>query len=396
MIEYSEALRLVMANVTKPEVISLPIEKIIGYILAQDITSPIAMPPFDKSAMDGYALKACDTHIPPFRFKCKGGVKAGEVFRGTIERGECLKIMTGSPLPKGTDSVVMVENTRHSGDMVEILTRVKKWENVCKCGEDIKRGEVVLKKGIYINATHIAVAATVGKEEMLVFRKPEVAILSTGNEIIEPGNRLKRGGIYDSNGAMLGSLLQKEVIKYEFIGVAKDSIGDLEKKIRLGLKKDIVLISGGVSMGDYDLVPHTLLRLGIKKIFHKVNIKPGKPIFFGTIYKKLIFGIPGNPISNLLAFYIFIKPVINRLSGRVVDGPQFLKGTLSKDFRQKPGRCHFVLVKIKKVDGRFYLYPISSHGSADILAATCADGFMKIDGRYAFVKKGKSLEFMSW
>ena len=396
MISYPDALKLVVSNVPKPQVAAMPVEKTIGHILAQDIISPIEMPPFNKSAMDGYALKACDTYIAPVQLKCRGEVKAGEVFRGMIKKGECLKIMTGASLPRGADSVVMIEHTRQVGDMIEILPRLKKWKNVCKCGEDIKRGEVVLKKGEYIDASHVAVAATVGKKEILVFRKPEVALLSTGNEIRRPGESLKRGGIYDANGPLLGALLEKEAIRYKFIGVAKDRAGDLERKIKSALKKDIILISGGVSMGDYDLVPGVLSHVKVKKIFHKVNIKPGRPIFFGTLYGKFIFGIPGNPVSNLLAFYTFVKPAIDRFKGHAINGPSFLKGILAKDFKQKSGRCHFVLAKIKRIDSRFYLYPVSSHGSADILAGTNADGFMKIGARYTFVKKGQSLEFISW
>ena len=396
MIPYPDALKLVINNVPKPQVVAMPIEKTIGHILARDITSQVVMPPFNKSAMDGYALKACDTHLAPVQLKCKGKVKAGEVFRGSIKKGECLKIMTGASLPKGADSVVMIEKTGRVGDMIKILPRLKKWEDVCKCGEDIKRGEVVLKKGVYIDASHVAVAATVGKKEIPVFRKPEVALLSTGNEIRKAWESLKRGSIYDANGPLLGALLEKEAIRYKFIGVAKDRAGDLGRKIKSALKKDIILISGGVSMGDYDLVPAVLSHLKVKKIFHKVNIKPGRPVFFGVLYGKLIFGIPGNPVSNLLAFYTFIKPAIDRFKGHAIKGPLFLKGILAKDFKQKPGRCHFVLAKIKRIDNEFYLYPVSSHGSADILAGTNADGFMKVDGRYTFVKKGQPLECILW
>ena len=396
MIEYAEAFRLVMANVPRLRTQILPVEQTIGYILAQDISSPLEMPPFNKSAVDGYALIAHDTARPLVILKGQGKIKAGELSRTTVKRGQCLKIMTGSPLPRGADSVVMIENTRPSGEEIEVLVQVKKGENVCKRAEDIKRGEVVLKKGTRLNAASTAVAAALGKKELLVYKKPEVSILSTGNEIVKPGQRLIRGSIYDSNGAMLSALLEKEGISYEFIGMAKDKITDLERRIKAGLKKDMVLISGGVSMGDYDLVPRVLASFKVKKIFHKVKIKPGKPVFFGRLGEKLIFGIPGNPVSNLVVFYLFIKPAMERWSGRVTRGPHFARGILTRDFRQKTGRCHFVLVKIKKDNNNFYLYPVSSHGSADILAAARADGFMKVDGRYAFLKKGESLEFISW
>lgn len=396
MIDYFDALRLIVGNTPKPEMVALPLIETISHILARDITSPIYMPRFNKSAMDGYALIAKDADRLPSRLKCKGEIKAGDVFKGRIKRGECVKIMTGAPLPEGSDSVVMVEGTRQCKDIIEILTRVKRWENICKRGEDIKKGEVILKKGIQIGPIHIALAATVGKSKLLVFKKPEVAIITTGNEITKPGERLSKGNIYDCNGSMLASLIEKENIRYEFLGIAKDKMKDLKGKMVLGFKKDILLISGGVSMGDYDLVPKALSDFNVKKIFHKINIKPGKPLFFGKFKERLIFGVPGNPVSNLLAFFAFIRPALYKLSGYEIVEPFSLKGILARDFIQKSGRTHFVLTKIKMFNNKFYLYPVSSHGSADIMSVTNADGFMMIDGKHSFIKKGSSLKFISW
>lgn len=396
MIPYEEALRRILNNTHL-----LPAERImaqdsVGRTIKEDIYSTIEMPPFDKSAMDGFALIAADARKAPVKLKCIGLIQAGQSFKKRLKRGECVKIMTGAPLPEGADSVAMVENSRQSGDAVEILSAVKEGENVCFRGEDLAGKQKVLNQGVNISPSHVALLATVGRRFVRVVAKPEVSILNTGGEIVQPGNKLGKNKIYNSNGPMLEALLKSDGIQPNLLGIAKDNDKELKEKIKTGLAADILLISGGVSMGDYDLVPDVLRRLGVKPVFHKVNIKPGKPLFFGLRKRTLVFGIPGNPVSNFLAYLVFIRPAIQKLTGREHFAPEFKEGIMKEGFYGKISRKHFVLVMIDKKDCRYYLTPISSHGSADIPALAKADGFMVIDKNSALAKKGSKIKFITW
>ena len=396
MISFEKALNIIVKHAKKLYSIKMPVEKSAGYISAEDIYSKIVMPPFNKSAVDGYAVIAADNKRVPLRMKSLGLIQAGENFRSKIKYGECIKIMTGAVLPKGADSVVMVEDADVHGEDVEIKTSVKKWQNVCFKGEDIQRGTKVLKKNSVIPISSVALLATVGRSFVKVIKKPKVAVLNTGGEIVPPGEKLTKGRIYNSNGPQILSLLKSDGIDPCFLGIAKDESIELERAIKKGLPNDIFLISGGVSMGDYDLVPDILKRLGVKEIFHKVNIKPGRPLFFGTKAKTLVFGIPGNPVSNFLAYHVFIRPVIYKMSGYKYHGPVFGEGLLDKEFCQKKGRKHFVLAKVSEKDGIWHVNPIIGHGSADVLALSWANGFMVVDKDISYLNAKSRVEFIIW
>jgi molybdopterin molybdotransferase len=396
MISFEQALNIIIKNTKKLSSIKIPVEESTGYILAEDIYSKIAMPPFNKSAMDGYAVIADDIKKVPLRLKCVGLIQAGEDFKSKIKSGECVKIMTGAALPKGTDSVVMVEDTSAYDEDVEIRKPVKKWQNVCFKAEDIQRGSKVFKKNEIISTSSVALLASVGRSFVKVTKKPKVAILNTGGEIVQLGEKLARGQIYNSNGPQLSALLKSDGIEPCLLGIAKDEPKELKRAIEKGLLNDIFLISGGVSMGDYDLVPDILKHLGVKEIFHKVNIKPGRPLFFGRKGKTLIFGIPGNPVSNFLAYHVFVRSAIYKMSGYKHYRPVFREGILDKEFCQKRGRKHFILAKISEKDGGWHVSPIGSHGSADILALSRADAFMVADKDVSCIKTKSKVEFIAW
>lgn len=404
MIEFEEALDIILRNTPVLPTEKVPIEESVGRILKEDVYSDIEMPPFDKSAVDGYAVNTLDLKEVPVRLRCLGLIQAGESFGRKLARGECVKIMTGAPMPQGADSVVMVEDSRQEDDRVELFRGVEKGENVCFKGEDIKKRQKVLNKGIKISPSHIAILATLGIPSVKTVGMPEVSILNTGGEIVPLGKKLDRNKIYNSNGPMLSALLRADGIEPLFLGIAKDEVENLEKKIREGLNADLLLISGGVSMGDYDFIPRVLEGMGIKKIFHKVNIKPGKPLFFGrhTVSKKkrrgktLVFGIPGNPISNFLAYLIFVRPALKKMMGCPSPKPEFKEGILETKFHSKAGRKHFVLVKISKRKSCYYLTPLVSHGSADVLALSKTDGFMVVGPYTSDIKKGSNIEFITW
>jgi len=430
MIEFERALEEVLRRTRRLDIESLSLKEAIGSVLAEDVKSKFDIPSFHKSAMDGYAVCAKDIESAPVDLKCVGEIPAGRFYPGKVKKGECVKIMTGSPLPEGADSVVMIEFTESSppsfilprkggggeesevlpldgsetpGDrwgcnLVRILHRVSKGENVCLKGEDIKKGKIVLKKGTVIRAPEVAVLAILGRAKIRGYRRPKASILCTGDELIEPGHRLlKFSHIYNSNGPMLRSLLSSMNIENQYLGIAKDKEEDLREKMKKGLKDDLLILSGGVSMGDYDLVPKVLRSCGVKVIFHKVSIKPGKPILFGLRGRKLIFGVPGNPVSTYLTFLILIKPAIEKMIGKKIS-LEIVKGIIKTDFRQKPGkRKHFLPVDVKMKHNERQIFPVKTyHGSADIASLLPANGFMVVDADVSFLKKNSKVDIILW
>ncbi len=395
MITFEQALKKILENVSVFEE-EVAIENSSGMVSAEDIYSEISMPPFNKSAMDGYALIAENTKSAPVKLKCIGLIQAGEIFKRKVLAGECAKIMTGAALPKGADSVVMVEDAESSSEVITIKVSASKGQNICFKGEDIKKGSKVLEKNRVISSSCIALLAAIGRRFVKVIKRPEAAILNTGGELTPPGGKLSRGRIYNSNGPQLSALLKSDGISPRYLGIVKDEREELTRAVRRGLKSDIFLISGGVSMGDYDLVPGILARAGVRKIFHKVGIKPGKPLFFGRKAKTLVFGIPGNPVSNFLAYQLFIRPAVCKISGHASHRPKFEKGILTSPFRQKPGRTHFVLAAAEKKSGGWHVNPVVCHGSADVLALSKSDGFMVVDKNISRLRAGSKVKILLW
>ncbi|MDB4349322.1 molybdopterin molybdotransferase MoeA [Omnitrophica bacterium] len=399
MLEFESALNKVLESAGIVGIEEVPLDKAMGSLLAEDIKAGFDMPPFNKSAMDGYAVCSSDLKRVSRELRCMGVVKPGRPFKKVIKDGECAKIMTGSPLPEGTDSVVMVEFTKMSKrpGWVKIMRTAKRWENVCFKGEDIKKGSVVLRRGDSIMGPEIAISAALGRRKLEVYRRPRLAVLNTGDEIVEPGKRLTKEKIYNSNGPMLLSLLSLMDIEAEYLGIARDKERRLEELILKGLKSDIFLLSGGVSMGEFDLVPKVLKRCGVKKVFHKVKIKPGKPVFFGTRGNRLVFGVPGNPVSTYLTFLILIKPAIEKMMGRM-PYQNINEGVLQEGFRQRyTERKHFVPVKASGEKGRIRILPVKGyHGSADIASLSLANAFMVVESKVSFLKKGSRVKIILW
>ncbi len=396
MISFELALKKIIKNTYVQPAENVKIEDSPGRVLEEDVYSALEMPPFDKAAMDGYALKASESGNLAKKLRCIGLIQAGDIFDKRVKNNECVKVMTGSPLPAGVDSVVMVENTIESAGFVKILKPARKGENICFKGEDIKRNQKVIQRRTIISPIHVAVLAAVGKRVVKVTSRPKVAILNTGGEIVVPGERLGKNKIYNSNGPMLEALLKSDGICPYLLGIAKDNKEELKKKIRIGLQSDILLISGGVSMGDYDLVPEALRSLGVQKIFHKVNIKPGKPLFFGVKDKTIVFGVPGNPVSNFVTYLIFIRASLYKAMGYARFGIQPKEGILMTEFCSKAGRKHFVPIEIKKEKNQYCLKPVSSHGSADILSLSRADGFMIVGADQPALRKKSKVNFVTW
>jgi len=396
MMEFEQALSAILKNTSVMSAGKKPIEESVGYVLAEDVYSKVAMPPFNKSAMDGFAVNVLDIKKIPVKLKCVGIVQAGRSFRKKIKRGECVKIMTGAPVPEGANGVVMVENTRCSENSVEILRAIKNKTNICFKGEDIKVRQKVMDKGTGISISDVALLASCGRRYVKVIRFPRVAFFNTGSEIVPLGNKLGEYKIYNSNGPQICSLLRSDGVISHSLPVVKDELPAIVNAVKKALKYDILLISGGVSAGDYDFVPEALKEAGVEKIFHKVKIKPGKPLFFGKYKKTIVFGIPGNPVSNFSTYILFVRSAIYKMMGCGVHVPEFKEGIIEEKFQSKPGRTHFVPVKIKKKKKEYHIFLLNSRGSADIFSLSKADAFMEVRSDVSVVEKNSKVKFITW
>jgi len=374
MISVDKALGIILENVFSLDTVTTGINSAFGRVLAEDIVSDIDIPPFNKSAMDGYAVRASDLSDVPSVLKVIDSISAGSISRKKLQPGTCVKIMTGAPVPEGADAVVMIEDTELVSDAsVSFTKKVKPGQNVCTRGEDVTKGTTILRKGTVIKGPEIAVCASVGRVFINVVRTPTVGIVSTGSEIVEPSHPLEVGKIRNSNGPMLESLVKGTGFSAEYLGLARDNEDELSEVMARGFRKDVLLLSGGVSMGDYDLIPEILEKQGAQVLFHKVRVKPGKPLLFAKKDGCQIFGIPGNPVSNFTTFFMFIKPALFKMMGRSDYPPEFIDAMLATDFTNTSKRVLVVPSSCWVERGMFNVTPFMLNGSADIVGCIGAN-----------------------
>lgn len=367
-----------------PDVELVPIFDSCRRILAQDINSKINMPPFNKSAMDGYAISSKDKSE---KFKIIETIAAGKLPAKEINIGECSKIMTGAPIPDGADKVLKIELTEEKeGFMIPIGD--EDFKNICYLGEDIKKGNSVLRGGLKLDASSIGVIASMGLDKIQVYKRPVIGLITTGTEIVEPGIALKDGQIYNSNAYSLYMQLSETGAIVNYIGIVGDDMESTKKLIADTIEiSDMVVISGGVSMGEFDFVPHVLKELGVKIHFDRVAIKPGKPTTFGSIENKIVFGLPGNPVSTFVITEVFVKEILYRMMGYKYN-PFMIKGTLEKYYkRKKSDRDSYIPVIYK--NGLISIPEY--HGSAHLGALTEANGLLLVKKGINEIIKGSNI-----
>jgi molybdopterin molybdotransferase len=340
MITVEEAFKLVKNNITPNEkTILIELNNSLGYVLALDVFSPINMPPFRQSAMDGYALNLHNKS----NYKIIDEIKAGDEHQPILNKGEAVRIFTGSAVPKTANTVIMQEKVTVKGIHLSINNTVSKNKNIRPLGEQVKEGALALKKGTKLTSAAIGFLLALGIYEVSVYDKPKIGIVTTGNELVEAGQKLTYGKIYESNSGMLQNGLKALGFSKVTVNKIKDdyqtTLKSLEKIIS---KNDMVLISGGISVGDYDFVGKALLEIGTKQIFYKVKQKPGKPLFFGKLNSKPVFALPGNPASALSNFYIYVHPALERLSGNINFSINKGIAILDSDFIKKGDRVQFL------------------------------------------------------
>jgi len=386
MITFEEAYRKTLETATILGVEEIDFLNSLGWVLAKDVVSDMNMPPFDKSAMDGYACRKQDLANELDVIEI---IPAGVFPSKVVGLNQCAKIMTGAPVPKGADTVIMVEHTRESSLNKIRFTAETSKSNICYLAEDIKTGDVVLKKGTLIKPKHIPVLASVGATRVEVYKKPKVAIISTGDELVEPQIMPKPSQIRNSNAFQLMAAAAELGLEYSYLGIAKDSIESVDEKLKMAIEKaDVILLSGAVSMGDFDFVPLVLKEAGIDIKFHGVDVKPGKRSVFGTSKNKWYVGVPGNPVSAFVQFETLVKPLLLKIMGRNKE-EGYLKLTLGEDFiRNNAGRKAFEPIVI---DREGFVRNMEYHGSAHINALSYADGLMIFEKGVFELKKGEKV-----
>ncbi len=372
MITYAEALEIVLGHADPVGSEQVPILELVGRVLSEDIISDIDMPPFNRSAVDGFACRKSDTGEV---LEIIETVRAGAFPTKKISNGQCTRIMTGAPVPEGADCVIMVEETEESGPDHIRFTGQKTKTNISPFAEDVKQGERVLAAGTLIGPQHIAIMSAVGCIRPKVARRPVVSVIATGDEIVEPHHKPGISQIRNSNGYQLVAQVAKAGAIPLYLGIAPDNEEDTFQAIMKALEQsDIVLLTGGVSMGTFDFVPKILEKAGIEILFRTIALQPGKPTVFGIKGEKRIFGLPGNPVSSFTIFEVLAKPMIHKMMG-VTEITGNLSLPLGVDYqRRRSDRMQWLPVQIR--DGK--VFPLEYHGSAHIFSLATAHALAAI------------------
>lgn len=374
MLSVTEALEEVSRHAFRlPTLECLAIEAM-GMALADDLISPVESPAFDKAMMDGFALIAADTEGGSVNLEIVDEITAGNTASEALESGQAARIMTGAPLPPGADSVIMVEDTQidsENVDRVQIFQPVKLGSHVLKQGGLLSKGQVVIPAGSVIRPIEVGILADLAGAKAVVRRRPTVAIISTGDELVGPNVEPGPGQIRNTNGPMLEAMAIEAGATVKQLGIVRDNRDELSAAIKEGLEADVLLISGGMSVGVKDFGPTLLAEQGVEKVFHKVQLKPGKPLWFGKRgggnNPTMVFGLPGNPASSLVCFHLFVRTALNELMGRTQVSP-FVSGfLLTRDFVNPGNRpVFFPAFASRKDGGGATIAPLAWKGSADI------------------------------
>lgn len=368
-------------------------------VLAEDVVSDFNIPPFSRSTVDGYALIAADTHGAEenrsVALKLIGRVKIGAMSRIKVRKGTLVEIVTGAPIPEGADAAVMMEYTELKGNSVLVRQAASVGENVMKAGSDISKGKMVLTRNVSLGSYQIGVLAAIGRAQVSVYRKPRVAIFSTGAEIVEPGKRLPGGRIFDINAHSLSAAVRECGGQPLNMGVVQDKTAQMEVALRSALKVgDAVITSGGVSVGPTDVIPKVLDGLGKPGVIvYGVAIRPGKPTTIAVIGGKPVFSLPGHPTSALMIFHLFVQPVLTRMTGRSESEPIVVKATTSEKLFPSRGRRTYITVTLKRnAFGKIIAEPVPTGLSGAITTLADADGFTVISENQQFVEKGQMVD----
>ncbi len=394
LVDHPEALRLVLENTPRLPVARVPLAEARGLALAEDLEANFDSPPFDNSAVDGYAVRSADAAQAGRTFRVVDEAPAGRPARKGVGEGEAIKIFTGGVIPEGADAVVMVENTSGWGEEFELKKAAERGQNVRERGADVREGEVILRAGAEVGAPEIALAATQGYGELPVYRRPKVVVLSTGTELVEPGAReLSPGEIFDSNSFALLAQAQEAGADARRVAALSDDAGVLRAAMEEALASaDVVVTTGGVSVGEKDLVKGTLLDLGVEQIFWGIKLKPGKPVFFGAREDVRFFGLPGNPVSAMVCFELFVRPALMQMTGRKDKHRPRVEVYFGEDVENRFGRTHAMRVTLVRTDKGWKAESVGAQGSGLVSSLTRADALALIGPESEGVRAGEPVQ----
>lgn len=407
MISVEEALERILGHMNILELETRPLLDALGQVLAEDVRAPFDVPPADNSAMDGYAVRAEDTNgaseQSPRILKVIGEVACGYTTETEVTPGTAIRIMTGAPIPKGADTVVQFEHTDEAGRGksrqrmadIAVLRQTDPGLNIRLAGEDIRQGSLALKKGATLQPAHIGVLASLGKGSVSVVRRPKVAVLATGDELVEVGDPLPPGKIYNSNTYSLAAQVRQSGGIPLVLGIARDNLASMQEKVMQGLSSDLLLTSAGVSTGDYDVVKDVLARMG-EIGFHTVRMKPGKPLAFGVLRQagRAVphLGLPGNPVSSMITFEQFARPAILKMMGKTDLSRPTVWATSLSEIANRDGRRVYARAIVTRKDGRYLASTTGPQGSGILTSMAVANGLMIVPEDTEVLRKGDTVE----
>lgn len=373
LLSLEEALERILGRVTPLEPEDVELSAAAGRVLAEDALASIDLPPFSSSAMDGFAVRSEDT---PGRLPIVARIAAGVPAPRALEAGEAMAIATGGAVPAGADSVIPIEHVVDNDNTVEIAGGVAQGDNVRPRGGDVAAGDVVVPRGARLGAAQLGALAAAGLDRVAATRRPRVALLSTGTELRRPGEPLRPGEIYDANGVLLATAFASAGAEVDVLPAVADDESSHRAALERGLAADVLVTSGGVSVGPHDLVRRILSELGVEEIFWGIAVKPGKPLAFGVRSSTLVFGLPGNPVSSLVGAEVFVRPALLALQGAAVPGPVFFEGRLAAAVRRNAHRDEFLRARTTASEDGVLLDPVSGQESHMIARAAAADALV--------------------
>ena len=387
MLTYDQALAQILGRIAPLPPVVLPLPDALGCVLAEDIFAPQAVPPFDNSSMDGFAVRAADLATLPAALPVQGDIAAGALSLPDLVPGSALRIMTGAPIPPGADAVVPVEDTEESGLGVTFLHPVRLGQNIRRAGEDMASGSLVSESGSRIRPAEIGMAAVVGRAHLRAHPRPRVAILSTGDELVEPGQPLRSGQIYNSNAYALAAQVAEAggVVTHRLH--ARDTAEALRDAFDRAAGADVLITSGGVSVGDYDFVKDVFAERGSMD-FWRVAIRPGKPVAFGRWEETVFFGLPGNPVSSMVTFELFVRPALRRLRGLTATARPTVTARLTEIASHTPGRQSYQRAVAVSEGGGYAVTPTSRQGSGMMHSMVQANALLVIPADVSVIPAG--------
>lgn len=398
MISVEEARSLILRDASPGPSEVLPLLRSLGRTLAERIVAPLSLPPFDNSAMDGFAVRACDLEAAgpsaPVWLPVAMEVAAGAEGLAPLAPGTACRIMTGSPIPPGADTVVMVELTREETGRVAFTHPAPRGQNIRRAGEDLKQGDLLMEPGTLLTPARIALFAGIGRPEVRVHAAPRVAILTTGDELVQPGTPLQPGQIYDSNAYALAAMVVEAGGTPVILGVIRDDREQTRRLLREAVTYDAILTSGGVSMGSYDFVGEVLKEQGSLH-FDRVAQQPGKPFTYATLGGKPVFALPGNPVSTMVCFEVYVRPALRRMLGHAEWDRPRIRVTLREAFAKKPGRQTFLRAVIEPTPDGAMARLAGAQGSAILSTMARANALLIVPAEATQLAAGEQVEALS-